>query len=89
MTEIDRVTKEAIASMDNCYLVVGTQHQKIAIPPALRAKIVSQFLAVKGILIKADDQSLPPALYHEDEKLDPKWVEEATKNDMLKKTLGK
>ncbi len=42
--------KKAIASMDNCYLEIGTQYkgivQKQAIPPALREKIYDQILAL-------------------------------------------
>src|SRR3990167_1860734 len=38
----------------------------------------------KGKLaILADDQSVPTALYHREEKLDPEWVEEAVQQDML------
>lgn len=40
-------------------------------------------LHLAGVVIKVD-RELPEALYDKGENLDPQWVEEATKQDMLK-----
>ena len=36
-----------------------------------------------GYVQKDPDQSLPDIRYYEDEKLDPKWIQNATQQDML------
>ena len=67
---IVKVSNEAIYSMDNCYLEVGVTAAKgavlkLAIPPALREKIVDQVLAITYpsghpmIAILDDDQTRP------------------------------
>lgn len=40
-------------------------------------------LNTEGLVFKVY-RELPKALYYEEEHLDPKWVEEAVKSDMLK-----
>lgn len=49
--------------------------------------VADQILATcqkAGLAFVVKDAELPESLYHEEEYLDPKWVEEAVKNDMLK-----
>ena len=68
MTE-QELRRKALASMDNCYLEIGTIYkdivQKQAIPPALREKIYDQLILLKDeegkpmLGIVSNDQSAP------------------------------
>ena len=50
---------------------------------AAKGEVLEMLSGEPDLALIDRERGLPTPLYSEDEKLDPKWVEEATKQDML------
>ena len=87
MSEIARVREEILklikSVVEDDYECELTTYHILSIK--VKGKTIEEWMGLleQGKLVELDDdQRLPSALYHEGEKLEPKWVEEVVKNDM-------